>query len=58
LRDLPAAVGEGSLNVFQIAIGQHFAGQRDPHGQYAALDRLAGGFVAQMTRPMRHEVSS
>src|SRR5437016_14588420 len=41
-RELPATVGEGPLNLFQIVIGQHFAGKRDPDRQDASFDRLPG----------------
>src|SRR5258705_4398800 len=42
LRDLPATASEGALNLFQVALAQHFAGKRAPDRKDAAFDRLPG----------------
>src|SRR5262245_58983924 len=40
--EFPAAVGECYLNLFKVAVGQHFAGKHHPDRQHTARDRLTG----------------
>ena len=51
-RHLPAAVDERFPNLFQVGVGQHFAGERDPDGQNAALDRLPGKDLALLVKTL------
>src|SRR5262245_24105152 len=57
--DLPAPVGECVLDLLQVGVGEHLAGERDADRQDAVLDRLPGEDLALLVEPeasFRHEI--